>query len=114
VLSPEWYLPGGQIVPTLHRSILHTSRGLQVPYNVQLLFVCVFLLLSDNRTSTSKSLPKPWPDLHGNAIVELDATLQVSKGRLELEQLRQVANSMRCTPIQPMEPHEAQWVHWLQ
>jgi hypothetical protein len=28
----EWCLPGGQIVPTPRRSILHTSRGPKVPY----------------------------------------------------------------------------------
>ena len=34
----EWCLPGGQIVATPRRSILHTSRGPQVPYRANIKF----------------------------------------------------------------------------
>jgi hypothetical protein len=36
LLFPEWYFPCRQIVPTLHASILHTSRYPQVPYDVKM------------------------------------------------------------------------------
>ena len=32
----EWCLPGGQIIPTLHRSILHAANSSQRQYNVNI------------------------------------------------------------------------------
>lgn len=64
----EWSFPGGQIVPTTRRSILHPSRASQMPYNAKIRFFLIlwfgefsgfgdFGLL---REKNSKSMPKQW------------------------------------------------------